>query len=882
MATAFTRHQNRQAFTGEQCAVGLRLFRWAFRDRLAPPQLTKDHREGHMLQDYRLGLRMLRKYPGLTLAGGLALAIAIGIGAGWYDVVGKVFAPTIPLPEGERLVSIETRNTLTNAREPRVLRDVLEWRRGLQTIEDLGAYRTHTRNLVVGNTPPEPIQVAELTAAALGTARVPPLFGRALLDFDETAGGPGVVVLGYEVWQRSLGGREDVLGSVVKLGDTPATVIGVMPKGFGYPVNHDAWMPLSLRGSYDALEGDAIAVIGRLARGISRQQADAEMRLFGERTAAALPATHAHLRPRVVRLGEAPDDLDIAQLALRNLPALLVLSIACLSVGTLIYARTATREGEIAVRSALGASRGRIMSQLFVEALVLASVAAPVGLIAADRAVAWGIEGANRAAGGAPFWMTPGLKLSTILYAGGLAIVSAAMLSVLPALKVTRARVQPHLANLGSGGATLRFGRVWTGAMIVQVALTAIGIPVALESVSQTTRKVQTRAQFPSREYLAARIDVGRPFDGETTPAFQDRRAKTFETLSTRIAEKPGVVAVTYTDQPVGSGAERFAEVESSPGAKPAYDDRFPTSSVDPGFFEAFDRPMVIGRAFHRADMSSSGRTIIVNEAFARAFSRATGGGSPIGARLRFAVSSADEDDVAGARPKASASAEASADEWEPWSEIVGVVRDFGLDPDDEGNEKPHVFHAASPGALSSLVMSVRMRGNPATLAARLPLIAATVDARLLVQDSQPMTEWVRQRDDHLIVMVIAQVAVTVLVLFLSALGIFSLVSISVSRRTREIGLRAALGAVPRQVLARVLSRALTLMGSGIAAGGVFLIGSLALGAGPSGRPAEDIALFARYLGVTSAVMLAACLLACIGPARRALRINPTDALREA
>ena len=281
MATAFTRHQNRQAInaiTSEQCAVGLRLFRWAFRDRLAPPQLTKDHREGHMLQDYRLGLRMLLKYPGLTLAGGLALAIAIGIGAGWYDVVGKVFAPTIPLPEGDRLVSIETRNTLTNEREPRVLRDFLEWRRGLQTIEDLGAYRTHTRNLVVGNTPPEPIQVAELTAAAFGTARVPPLFGRALLDSDETAGGPGVVVLGYDVWQRSLGGREDVLGSVVKLGDTPATVIGVMPKGFGYPVNHDAWTPLSLRGSYDALEGDAISVIGRLARGVSRQQADAEMR----------------------------------------------------------------------------------------------------------------------------------------------------------------------------------------------------------------------------------------------------------------------------------------------------------------------------------------------------------------------------------------------------------------------------------------------------------------------------------------------------------------------------------------------------------------------------------------------------------------------------
>ena len=825
-----------------------------------------------MLQDYKLGLRMLVKYPGLTLAGGLALAIAIGIGAGWYDVVGKVFTPTIPLPEGDRLVSIETQNTLTNEPEPRVLREFLEWRHGLQTIEDLGAYRTHTRNLVVGNSPPEPIQVAELTAAAFGTARVLPLFGRALLDSDERADGSDVVVLGYDVWQRSLGGREDVLGSVVKLGGTPATVIGVMPKGFGYPVNHDAWTPLSLRGSYRALEGDAISVIGRLARGVSRQQADAEMRLFGERTAAALPSTHAHLRPRVVRLGEAPDDLDIPQLALRNMPALLVMAIACLSVGTLIYARTATREGEIAVRSALGASRARIMSQLFVEALVLASVAAPVGLVAADRALAWGIEDANRATGGAPFWMTPGLKPSTILYAGVLAVVSAAMLSVLPALRVTRARVQPHLANLGSGGATLRFGRVWTGAMIVQVALTAIGIPAALESVNQTMRKVQTRAQFPSREYLAARIDVGRPFEGETAPAFQERRAQTFEALTRRIAQEPGVVAITYTDQPVGSGAARFGEVESSPGAKPAYDGEFRMSAVDPGLFEAFDRKMVAGRAFQRGDISSSARTIIVNEAFARAFSRETGSGSPIGARIRFAVASDDDDDEAGARPKA----------WEPWSEIVGIVRDFGLDPDDNGNEGPHVFRAASAGALSSLVMSVRMRGNPATLAPRLSLIAATVDARLLVQDSQPMEAWVRRRDDHVIVMVGAQVAVTILVLFLSALGIFSLVSISVSRRTREIGLRAALGATPRQVLARILFRAVVLMGSGIAAGGAVLIWSLALGAGPSGRPAEDVPIFAGHLGMTSAVMLAACLLACIGPARRALKINPIDALREA
>jgi hypothetical protein len=207
----------------------------------------------------------------------------------------------------------------------------------------------------------------------------------------------------------------------------------------------------------------------------------------------------------------------------------------------------------------------------------------------------------------------------------------------------------------------------------------------------------------------------------------------------------------------------------------------------------------------------------------------------------------------------------------------VGVVRDVGLDPDDLGDERPYVFHAASAGTVSPLLMSVRVRGNPATLAARLPVIAANVDARLLVQDARPLDEWVRRRDMSLIVTVGAQAAVTALVLFLSALGIFSLVSVSVSRRTREIGLRTALGANPRQLLAGILCRAMVLMGSGITAGGVLLLLVVAEN-GPTG----DVALYARYLGVTSAVMLAACLLACIGPARRALRISLTDALREA
>ena len=490
--------------------------------------------------------------------------------------------------------------------------------------------------------------------------------------------------------------------------------------------------------------------------------------------------------------------------------------------------------------------------------------------MAARRVLTWGIANVSDI-GGAPFWMTPGLKLSTSLYAGGLAVASAAMLSVLPALRATRARVQPYLANLGSRGATLRFGGIWTAAMIVQVALTAIGIPVAMETANEAMLKSNIRAAFPSREYLAAHIDLDRPFEEESTSAFEERRAQTLAALEHRILQEPGVVAVTFADRAPGAlTSERGGEVESSPGADPLYRGGFSLLAVGPGFFETFEQPIVAGRPFHGGDWHPTARTVIVNEAFARAFLRETGSGLPIGARLRYRGARRVDDVVLGEMVT------------DTEFEIVGVVRDFGLYPDDSGDELPFVFHTASAGTVSPLVMSVRVRGNPDRLAARLPTIAANVDAQLFVRNAQPLDVLVQQRDDGLTMVAGALAAVTLLVLFLSALSIFSLVSVSVSRRTREIGLRVALGAHPRQVLAGILSSAVVLMGSGITAGGALLLWAVALGQGPSGRPAQDVALFAGYLGVTSAVMLAASLLACIGPAARALRINPSDALREA
>jgi putative ABC transport system permease protein len=296
----------------------------------------------------------------------------------------------------------------------------------------------------------------------------------------------------------------------------------------------------------------------------------------------------------------------------------------------------------------------------------------------------------------------------------------------------------------------------------------------------------------------------------------------------------------------------------------------------------------VAGRGFHGGDFGPASRTVIVNEAFVRGFRERGGGASPIGVRLRIANRSgastepargarqADTADASNRQPATSGNGDAAG-----WFEIVGVVRDLGLDPGEEGDEAAYVFSAASAATVSPLAMSVRVRGNPAPLVARLPMIAAGVDARLRIEEAWPLSEWIRKRDVNWIWSAGSLAGVTALVLLLSAMGIFSLMSVNVSRRTREIGLRAALGASRREVIAGIVGRALVLMGSGIAAGGALVLLFVAMGGGPSGRPADDVPTFAIWLAVTSAVMIAACLLACIAPAARALRINPMDALRE-
>ena len=811
--------------------------------------------------DVQLGLRMLIRYKGLTLAGGLALAFAIGLGAGWYDVMRDQLHPTLPLPDGDRFVEVEVRNAASNAAEQRVLHDFLNWRTEVRTIENLGAYRTLERNLILDRARPQPVLVAEITASAFQLARVPPLLGRPLLNADEQPGAPSVGVVGYSVWQQQFGGRPDVIGRTLQLGRAQLTVVGVMPEGFAFPENHKFWIPLQRPSSgYAPLEGPAVFLFGRLAPGMQPPQATAEIAALISRVAATSPATHQHLRPRVFAYGA--QDLgggSWIDFAITHGPVLLVLIVACANVGTLVYARTATREAEIAVRHALGASRARIVGQLFVEALILAAIAAVVGLCVADLVLRWVFASL---AEGLPFWIRPGLKFATVIYAALLAVVAAGILGVLPAIKATGS-VGTRLQTSGAGGATLRFGKVWTTAMIAQVALTVICIVPATGMSRETLRDHVIRSRFPAAQYLAVEIAIDRdseerrqgvPGDGEVSASAR-RVEQLFGELERGIAQEPGVLAITFGDRLPGMGpAVRLVEVEALSGADPLSVLELWTAAVGPGYFEMFDRPILSGRDFHGGDRSPGARSVVVNEAFARRYAN---GDSPVGRRVRFPGPDR-------AQPA-------------PWLDIVGMVRDIGMEPTNVG-EAPYVYQAASPATVSPLVMGVRLAGDSSALAPRVREIAAAVDPSIRLATVEPLDEVVWSRLAPFRAVLAGVVGVVSLGLFLSAAGIFSLMSVSVARRTREIGLRVALGASPGRVLASIFVRALALVGSGIVAGNSFVVLLLLT------LVEEEVGFWfvARVVLITSTTMLTAGLLGCVAPARRALRINPTEALKEA
>jgi putative ABC transport system permease protein len=812
--------------------------------------------------DFKLGLRNLIKHPGLAIVGGLGMAVATAVGAGGYAVINSYFMPDLPLHEGDRVVRILKVDTRYGGDNRRLLHDLVVWRRELRSVVDIGAFRSVDRNLIAPSGEGVPLDIVEMTASGFRVARVPPLLGRPLLDADEHPDAPPVVVIGYDVWQSRFEGDRSVVGRTMRLGRAVHTIVGVMPKGYAFPVNDSYWVPLRVPPGERVKpgQGPSLYVFGRLVPGATTAAAEAELAVIAERQRLAadpadLEGTRFRFRPLVAPYTDvfthaaAENEGPVYRIVQLILSLLMV--VVCLNVAVLVYARTVARSTEIAVRTALGATRRRIVGQLFAEASVLSGLSALFGL----TLVAIGLKLLNQtfaSNGPPPFWIQTGLSTGTVLYALTLALLGAVIVGVLPALRATGTQIRMTMGSVG-GGTAPKLGRTWTFLIVAQVAIAVAVLPPAMLNGGEMLRHANQTLGFPAAEFLSAQfviddIDLEGGGDAAADSVRRDSLRATVPALVARLETQPGVVGVTTgTAIPGGGGSAR---VELDVSGKSA---RVDATNVDQEFFRVFGVRILAGRSFSPADAALlDNRPVIVNRSFV---DQALGGAEAVGRRLRYP---------------------SDADTVKQWIEIVGVVEDFPAGYKTPLETGARVYHLMQPSERSSGMLFVRLRGQtPDGFAPTLRRIAPTVDPTLQLPsvESLATTYAEERRVSALVALAIA--VITGSVLLLSAAGIHALMSFTVNQRRREIGVRAALGAGARQILTSVLARASRQLVVGV---GVGLVLAFAVDRASGGDLLNGKG--AMVVPAVALCMLVVGLLAASGPARRGLRVQPTEALR--
>ena len=793
--------------------------------------------------DVKLGFRMLVRYPGISVAGGLAIFVGIGLACGFFEFVDDFVRPSLPLDEGRRVVGLVNWDVAANAPERRSLHDFIVWRDELASVESVGAYTTSERNLVTDDGWAEPVTIAEITAAGFGLARVPPLIGRPLIESDEGFGADPVVVIGHGLWEARFSRSPDVVGQRVQLGSAVHTIVGVMPEDFTYPLFHDAWVPLRASTlDYERREGPSILIVGRLASGYTLREAQTELTGLGMRAATTFPETNGQLRPRVLpyaeSLGQGTEILILGHAFFVGL-----LLVVCGTVAALVFARTVARENEVAVRTALGASRLRVVGQVFLEGLVMCAMAAVAALAAVAYAMPrvmeafWAVQQSR-----GPFWMDDDLSLRTAVYGSLLAFLAAALTGLIPGLWYTAARAR---ARLRRGSGVLPGGR-WTIVIVVQVAIAVAALPTLASEALAAFRAQTGVVPFPAEQYLGGRLEID-PINFWQSPGEPDavdsssRSGRLLAELARQLEAEPIVSGVTFASRLPGMDhAIRTVDVEGEP-LLPRPDVR--TASVASDYFAVLDVPIVAGRGFESGDIGADRNVVVVNRSFVR---QLMGGRDPLGRRIGYVESPNSEP--------------------ERWFEIVGVVADLSV----HGMSRridAGVYHPASLQAIRPTYVAIHGVLGAESLARRVPVIVASIDPAIRVHDLLSLHEigLAERASARMLGGVISLAVLSVLIL--AGMGVYALMSFGVSRRVGEIAIRAALGAQPTHLLAAIFSRAFVQLGLGVLAGatGAVVLGGTTL-------VGETV--------LVATVMIAVGAVACVAPARRVLRLAPSEALK--
>jgi predicted permease len=808
------------------------------------------------LQDVRYGVRVLAKNKGFTAVAVLTLALGIGANTAIFSVVNDLLLRPLPYSDADRVVMLwevtpSGRHMNTTSRA-----NFRTWREQGASFESMSAFSDQRLNLT-GVGEPEEVAVQLATPELFKVLGVEPMYGRVLVEDDGRQGSAGVV-LSYGFWKRRFGADPGLVGKSITLNGEPYNVVGVMPPSFYWHIKQrsatgkpaEMWGVLSIPPPGDPASsserGRFLSVVGRLKRGVTVEQAEAEIKTIHTRlsqdstfnknyTAEVIPLREqfvGNIRPALwVLLGAVG----------------LVLLIACANVANLLLSRVAAREKEIALRTALGARRSRVIRQLLTESLLLSLLGSALGLLVAW----WGI--------GALVAISPrdlvslqnvGINLTVLGWTLGVTLLTSILFGIAPALEATRLNLNDALKEGGKGADAQgsRSRRLRSVLVVVEVAFALMllaGSGLLVKSFVQM-RRIDTGFETDNVLTMVVRLPPSKYKEDPEYVAF-------FRQLLERVRATPGVNSagvVNFLPLYGGLGSATSFNIEGQPAPPRGTGPSTNVRVADSGYFKTLGIPLRRGRTFNEVEDSEARHVILVSESFAR---RHFPNEDPIGKRLKVFMAEKPE-----------------------WTEIIGVVGDVRYD-NLTAEAEPFVYYPQPELTYEFMTLVIRTAGDPAEMAPAIRREIAAIDPDQPVSDVRTMTQVMadtvaRARFNTLLLGIFAGLAT-----LLAAVGIFGVMSYSVQLRTREIGLRMALGAQPGRVLMMMLRQGLllTLIGIGVGLAGALLLSRVMSGL-LYGVGANDPATFAAIVVVLAVVSLIACYI----PARRATRVDPLVALK--
>jgi putative ABC transport system permease protein len=804
-----------------------------------------------LLQDLRFSFRLLVKKPGFTLVVVLALALGIGANTAIFSVVNAVLLRPLPYKSPERLVWLRETNPLNDIKdEPASPPNYIDWKTQAESFEDMGALAT-TMLTVTSNGEPERVPSVYVTDGFFSVLGVEAKIGRTFTPEEDTPGNNRVAVISNSLWQRRFGSDPGVIGNAITINGNPYTVVGVMPPDFKNPRPNDLkppdlWVPLAINYKDQGRRGDFLSVIARLKPGVAVEQARAEMATIAHRLEQQYPDSNTAWGVLVTPLHERfVGDVRLALMVMLGAVFFLLL-IACANVANLLLSRSAARQKEVAIRTALGAGRRRIVQQLLTESVLLSLIGGAVGLLLAF----WGVELlTSLSLGSIPRLNEIGVDGRVLGVTVGVSLLTGIVFGLLPALQASNPNLNETLKEGGRSSAEgARGGRLRNALAVAEVALALVLLIGAGLMVRSFMRLQQVNAGFnPQRVLTAGLFLPGSKYkEGPQIVGF-------YEELLGKLAALPGVESVGAIDTlPLSGGGNVLSFViDGRPPLQPT--DNTPDAEyrvVTPDYFRTMGIPLLRGRLLTEQDGPNAPRATVINETMARRYFPDE---DPIGKRINLGD------------PQKS-----------PWRTIVGIVRDTRHESlSAEPYSQMYTVHTQFPARSLSLVLRASsdpmklvsaIRGNVADMDKDLPLSNIRTMEQILAESlAQP-------RFNTMLITIFAVVA-----LVLASVGIYGVISYSVSQRTHEIGVRIALGAQPGDIFKMVVGQGLKLALFGVSAG---LAASFALTRVMASLLYEVQATDPATFAAIAVTLTAIALLASYIPARRATRVDPMISLR--